>query len=338
MNNISEETWVLITRKLSGEATPEEERRLRKWLDEDPKHREYYNNIESSWNSTPGPLVNTPFFFDYDSGLKKMRSKLAEERVKSKQNEYKRRNKNSVYTWAIAASVLVVVFSISLFAALNIWEGLSSLTTYETSAFEQRIITLSDGSVVRLNRSSKIEVEQNLSDGINIVRLEGEAFFDVVEDPDRLFKIQVDDAIVQVLGTSFNVKGGDKVMVAVQDGLVSFRHKDHEEGNAARLSAGDLGLMFTNDREIMIEERGIENYLSWKNGYLRFDEMPFAQVITQLERIYGIRQELADSAVANQKLTVYTERMEMEEVLETIALALDLTFQRDEKKIIWDLK
>ena len=338
MSDIDEEIWLLITRELSGEATTEEQARLRKWLNEDPKHQEYYNSIESSWNSNPGPLVNTPYFFDYDSGLRNLRSKLAEEQVKSKQNEYKRRSNNSVYTWAIAASVMLVVFSISLFTALNIWEGSTSLTTYETSDFEQRIITLSDGSVVRLNRSSKVEIEQNLNDGIHIVRLEGEAFFDVADDPHRLFKIQVDDAIVQVLGTSFNVKGGEKVMVAVQDGLVSFRHKDHEVGNAARLSAGDLGLMFADEREIMIEEKGIENYLSWKNGYLRFEEMPFTQVITQLERIYGISHELADSSVADHTLTVYTERMEMEEVLETIALALDLTFQRDEKKIIWQLK
>jgi transmembrane sensor len=337
MNEINDKIWVLMTRQLSGEATQSEKKELQGWLDENPKHREFYNSIADSWNRDPGPSADTPFFFDYESGLKKLQDKLNQETFKSKRKKIPHRRRSGRYNWAIAASVLAAVFSLTLFVTMHVLEAPQSVT-YETSGVEQRIITLSDGSVVRLNRDSKMEVTQSYYDGGDrLVRLEGEAFFDVAERPDRPFIIQADDAIVQVLGTSFNVRGGEEVMVAVQEGLVSFRHKDHQENSSARLGAGQLGLLTADNREIIIEETNVENYLSWKNGYLRFDDMPFGEVVKQLERIYGIQHELQDEAISSYRLTVFTERTEQNEVLESIAAALGLAYTIQEDTIRWGL-
>jgi transmembrane sensor len=339
MSEISDKIWVLMTRELSGETTQPEKKELQDWLDEDSKHRELYNNIAESWNRDPGPSVNTPFFFDYESGIKKLQKKVDQEKFRSKRKQIHHRRSPGRYSWAIAASVMIVVFSLSLYAALNVLNTPESVT-YETSDVEQRIITLSDGSVVRLNRDSKMEVTQSYyGGGDRLVRLEGEAFFDVIEQPDRPFIVEADETVIQVLGTSFNVRGGDEVMVAVQEGLVSFRHKDHQENSSARLGAGQLGLMSKDGIDFKIEEtENIENYSSWMNGYLRFDSMPFDQVIVQLERIFGPGQELGDPSIGDYQLTVYTERVQVDEVLNKIALALDLEYEKQGEKIVWTKK
>ena len=62
------------------------------------------------------------------------------------------------------------------------------------------------------------------------VRLEGEAFFDVVKQPDRPFIVHTSGIDIKVLGTAFNVKSypEDKnVETTLYRGLVEvFRQKD----------------------------------------------------------------------------------------------------------------
>lgn len=333
MNKTSDEIWTLVTRVLSGEASPAEQEELRQWLDEDPRHKEFYRNIELNWKQDPERSSET-FFFDYESGLGKLRGKLDRESSVSRKIVHPERHPSLKYGWSIAAVVLLAVL-LSVFASLFIWEQPDSVKSYATSNAEQRIITLDDGSVIRLNRDSNIEVWDNDKASVREVRLQGEAFFDVAKDPDRPFIIHMEEAVVQVLGTSFNVKEGEEVMVAVKEGVVSLRNRNHEEKSAATLTAGQLGLLSNDGHDVKIEETDVENYMSWMNGYLRFDSMPFDQVIRQLERIYGMEHELDDPSISFVQLSVYTEQMQREEVLENIALALDLSYYEQEGVIHW---
>lgn len=343
MSNYSEEIWTLVTRVLSGEATPFEKKKLQKWLSEDPKHLEFFKNIQSSWGYEPDQPYNT-FFFDYESGLGRLRNKLDQQKnvqqseVKLLKKNIPARKKKSIerYSWAIAAVVLLAI-TVSVFSFMQMGGQPGPLETYVTSSMEQRIITLPDGSVVRLNRDSKIDVRADQHAEVREVYLQGEAFFDVFRDPDRPFIIQTDDAAIEVLGTSFNVKEADGVLVAVKEGIVSLRNREHEEKSAARLVAGQLGVLSGNGQDVKIESENanIENYMSWMNGYLRFDSMPFDQVVQQLERIYGVEHQLDDPTIGSIQLTVYTEQMQEEEVLNTISLALDLTYVEQEGVIHW---
>jgi|GEM_PF-1271934 len=338
MDHYSEKIWVLITRKLSGESTPEENVRLQKWLNEDPKNREFYNSLESSWEQQPGESVDSfclSVQFNYENGLNKLRNKLNQENKPAIKNRITQRKSRGHYAWKLVAAVLVICMSSIFYLTIPQEWDQPSTTTYATSEVEQRIITLSDGSVVRLNRNSILEVTDNRSDESRTIRLDGEAFFDVTHNPAHRFVVHAGDAVVEVLGTSFNIKNGREIMVAVQEGSVSFRHQNQDDKSTAMLTAGQLGLLSDGGNEVKIEETDIENYMGWKNGYLNFSSMPFYQVARQLERIYGITHEWQDSSISTQKITVYTERMQLEEVVETIALALDLGYDIGENSIVW---
>lgn len=73
-------------------------------------------------------------------------------------------------------------------------------------------VVLPDGSQVWLNSGSKITYGKEFGATAREVNLTGEAFFDVVKNPEKPFIIHARDIDIRVVGTAFNVKSypGDK--------------------------------------------------------------------------------------------------------------------------------
>jgi ferric-dicitrate binding protein FerR (iron transport regulator) len=65
---------------------------------------------------------------------------------------------------------------------------------------------LPDGTTVWLNAGSKLSYVGDFAGATREVRLEGEAFFDVVKQPGRPFIVHTTGIDIKVLGTAFNVK------------------------------------------------------------------------------------------------------------------------------------
>jgi len=92
--------------------------------------------------------------------------------------------------------------------------------TYATIIGEQRAVELEDGSIVHLNTRSRVQVR--MADHTRDIRLlEGEAVFKVHHDASRPFRVYTDDAVVQAIGTQFNVyRRPEGTRVAVLEGRV----------------------------------------------------------------------------------------------------------------------
>src|SRR3984957_3986026 len=116
---------------------------------------------------------------------------------------------------ALAAGVLVAAVG-ALF-----WYAHPGFHEFETATGEQRTFELEDGSVVSLNTHSRVAVR--LAAHAREVRLlRGEALFHVAHDPSRPFLVSTDDAVVQAVGTQFDVyRRDDGTVVAVLEGRVN---------------------------------------------------------------------------------------------------------------------
>src|SRR6185295_8602769 len=66
--------------------------------------------------------------------------------------------------------------------------------------------TLSDGSVITLNKRSTITYPSKFKGNTRAIALKGEAFFNVAPDQKKPFIISVNDEQETVVGTSFNIK------------------------------------------------------------------------------------------------------------------------------------
>lgn len=92
----------------------------------------------------------------------------------------------------------------------NINEG----ETIKVSNSARAIVTLTDGSIIRLNSASSLNIEKLTNDHIILNNTKGEVYFRIAKS-DRIFDVMVDDNLVTSLGTSFktfnyiNKKGVD---------------------------------------------------------------------------------------------------------------------------------
>ena len=100
------------------------------------------------------------------------------------------RRKLGKWQWYAIAALIVVVSTISLlfFEAKQPKPSQQQLVKVISNAYgEQRSITMPDGSVIYLNAGSRISYNEGFTAQKRMVKLEGEAFFDVVHETNRPF-------------------------------------------------------------------------------------------------------------------------------------------------------
>ena len=179
--------------------------------------------------------------------------------------------------------------------------------TYQTATGQVRDIVLPDGSVVGLNTQTELEWVGSPRDR-RVRLIHGEAYFQVVHDPSRPFRILLAHSEVQVLGTSFDVyqmANGD-VRVSVVSGTVAVEGLDNGVGStpswSRRLTAGQqieyspVGLVA--DIHAIVATKVIR----WRQGMLETQGEPLSDFVSDLSRYTTERIVIADPRAAVQKV------------------------------------
>jgi transmembrane sensor len=244
----------------------------------------------------------------------------------------------------VAAAILVVL-SASLFYMLHQpgqeEAALQEPIHFQTEEKQHREVALGDGTIVRLNSNSEMTISSDFMKGAREITLSGEAYFDVVHDPERPFIIHANQSSIEVLGTVFNVrsiKGMDNVQVAVVDGKVAFKSTNgssEAEQLSVILSKGQYGYMDVTERTVQVDDLAVENYLAWKNGRFIFDGLTLSQVCMQLNRIYNSECSFDSDEIRNLQITSNFTDDSLDKALEVIALSLGLEFKVEDGRVSW---
>jgi transmembrane sensor len=194
-----------------------------------------------------------------------------------------------------------------------------------TSKGQTYQFTLPDGTKVWLNADSKIEFP---SDFVNSktrnVKLTGEAYFAVVHRAKQPFRVESGGPggkqIVEDIGTEFNINAypdeqgirttlleGSASVSSLREGsaLASSLGEARQELNAsegmARVKATILAprqqAVWINGA-IKVNSANVEEVISWKNGYFRFNDEKLGSIMKKLGRWYGIEVVFSDNAIA----------------------------------------
>src|SRR5699024_5422197 len=130
------------------------------------------------------------------------------------------------------AAIILVTSLASVLAYQNLYHQPETVTPalreISMEKGQRGNITLSDGTKVTLNADSKIILLEVVQSNKREITLRGEAFFEVTHNPDRPFIINTGQAVVEVLGTSLDVRSypdDESVQVVVSDGRVSLSAK-----------------------------------------------------------------------------------------------------------------
>ncbi len=201
----------------------------------------------------------------------------------------------------MAAGILAAL-GITL-AVYSPWHGDDQLQEYFTRIGEQQTFELADGSAVTLNTGSQLVVDYSES-ARRILLPRGEAFFEVVDDRQRPFTVDLGLRSVTALGTVFNVrKDPERYQVAVIEGAVAV-HEVTADGRATapgspgalRVEAGWVAEFDIGRNEMTaFQPESMDRYRNWRSGLLSFYDEPLSQVVRELNR-YSRRKILIEEA------------------------------------------
>lgn len=285
------------------------------WLAADPTHMAAYEEVKRVWMGLDElDICGQSSPFDQDAGHRAARA--ADRTVQSAASAERRS------TWRRLAAAAVFVTALALGGYVMLADGL--FADHKTKTGEQTSVTLADGTAVDLNTASALSVE--FSDNARHVTLHrGEAYFEVVPDPNRPFTVAAGMGRVTVLGTAFSAKrmGGtltvvvaeNRVEVVAIDGATALI----KDGQGVRVTGSGLG---------PVGPRELSRALAWRRGRLVFDNAPLGDVLAELERYRPGRILVIDTQVEDLPVTGAFMIANHEQALATIEQTLPVRLLR----------
>lgn len=241
--------------------------------------------------------------------------------------------------WWVAAACMVLIAGATWFS-LRQGKRKAGGTGYEmawvqvaNTGQEVKKVILPDSSQVALNKGSQIRYRREFEQKERMVELTGEAFFDVAHDSHKPFIVKAGNATTVVYGTAFNIQAysaEDQVAIALQRGKIGIRHANQGQTSEERiLSPGQLYQYHKGTGSIDIATIPPEQIGGWRKGGLSFYNMPLKDVITQLERKFGVRFQWNGKVPVENTFTAYFPAASLEQVLNHLQFTGDWQFRRN---------
>lgn len=234
------------------------------------------------------------------------------------------KTRNPFLHWGTIAASLILFMGLSYFLYNYTHQEIevepNIILTKSTEWGQKLNLVLADGTEVYLNSGSTIKFPKRFDGDIRTVDLEGEAFFDVAENPDKPFVIRSGEVETTVLGTSFNVKTypeSHQVAVTVASGKVKVASKE----NQIFLLPNEQGLFDKNSKSISKKKIDASTFLHWKDGIIHFEDAELSEVLGTLERWYGVSFVVDNDNIGDCHLTASYNNERLSAVLESIVYA-----------------
>lgn len=288
-------------------------REQRRWLEDDPRNAQAYQEVSATWDLV-GAHPSAP-------EIVVARRDALEHARKFGQRRYAAAPLHG--SWlrraAIAASVAAALF------AAAYWFRAPGWSVYATDVAEQRTLRLPDGSIITLDAASRARVRYTPRE--RLLELEqGQAKFTVAKDALRPFRVRARGETVVALGTQFDIDlVSHTVLVTLLEGHVAVtgvRAADgaappnagkapSETGREPAASAGGSfasspSVELTEGQALRVDDGGRVNLLknvnvagtiAWQSGQMVFDKEPLGSAVERLNRYTRMQVEV-DPAIA----------------------------------------
>lgn len=232
----------------------------------------------------------------------------------------------SRWAWRIGTAVAVVVF---VAVAVLLLQRDRSLVTLDVAEGETQIVTLADGSTVRLLETSRLTyADPDEATPFNRrVQLDGRAFFEVVPGQQG-FTVETPSGVTTVLGTSFGIQADAAAMdVVLASGRVAVAPKNAPDQTVV-LEPGQRSRVAANARPTTPEAVELTEALSW-TGLFVFRATPLHEAAAKLQAHYGVPVQV-DAALADERVTgTFEQEQPLAQVLSVLATTVDADVRGD---------
>lgn len=314
----------LLVKYLLGEASAEEQAAVRQWMAASPENERAFLQLQTLWEESRRlAAARTP---DTDAAWLRMKSRLQETPATSGAVVPMRR----ISSWLrVAALFILLAGGLWWWQATQQEAPVQSLAVQTTAA--PQTDTLPDGSVVTLNKNSRLTYPSRFKGDTRTIALKGEAFFEVTPNKAQPFIINVNDVTVRVVGTSFNVRSvNGTTEVIVETGIVQVIRK----GKVAELKPGES--IVVTPKDTVLQKAPIEDalYNYYRTRTFVCDNTPLWKLVNILNEAYDANIVIGRRELRNLPLTATFNNESLQQVLQVISETFSIEVVQQEKTII----
>lgn len=193
-------------------------------------------------------------------------------------------------------------------------------------------LVLNDGTQVWLNSASEFSFPVHFSGQERKVRLSGEAYFQVTENREKAFIVDLGKQEVRVLGTSFDVTAYPDeccIYTTLLKGSVLVT----EGSNSELLTSGEQAVF--NGKEFTVRKVNANLYCSWIRDRFVFASENLETVARKLERWYDVQFFFAGESLKAELFTgsipKYTE---LSKVLKMLEMTTSIRFSQKGQTVV----
>ena len=326
----------LLISSLLGEATAEQDKQINEWRQENAGNEARFMQFKLIWEKSLQLKFNGKI--DAKVSLQRLKQKIAmqvaAQQDKSQQQEDEKSGKRkqvllwpAAYWTRIAAALLVL--------AGAGWLYTNQFTVTEVQFLTQQTVvadTLSDGSVITLNKNSLLRYPNKFNGGKRQVWLsKGEAFFTITPDKAKPFLIQTGNTTIRVVGTSFNVKNkGGKIEVIVESGIVQVS----QNGNTVTLKPGEKVVAAQNGADLVKNDNADQLYNYYRSKEFVADNTPLSRVVEVLNEAYDSNIVIGRKGLENALLNTTFKDESLDQILTVISRTFKIKVDKKANRIV----
>lgn len=210
-----------------------------------------------------------------------------------------------------------------------------AINTLSTAKGQTYQVKLPDGSRLWLNAASSVTFSANLlQDGKRVIRLVGEAYFQVQKDDEHPFIVESLGQRVEVLGTHFNINSyadENRIRTTLLEGSVKVTSV--ETGKSTFIKPDQQAVL--EGEKLKVVPVIAEESIDWKEGVFSFEDEGLLSIMRKVARWYDVDVEYKGTQYDKQTFSGSISRSEnISEVLKKLSKISNLDFQVERRKII----
>ncbi len=252
----------------------------------------------------------------------------------NKRIQSKRPSRLFFYFQRVAAVLLLplLLLSIHLISKPKAEQPVSYLEARMTPGMIGSLV-LSDGTKVWLNSSSLLRYPNTFSEHVREVELDGEAYFEVVENKQSPFIVKTGDASVKVLGTKFNIdayKSNGFIAATLVEGAIEFNYKNkHTNNQTIEMRPNDRVQYDKNTSKAQKHATYIPKDIAWKNGQIILKDTPLPDILWILSKRFHIDFVVKDPSFYKYSFTGVFTNQQIERVLDHFERSSGIRYKID---------
>jgi ferric-dicitrate binding protein FerR (iron transport regulator) len=323
-----------LIRFLNNRSTPKERKEVLDWLEQPGAEKKLEEMMVDQWDNNPIHASQN------EARYRKLLEKIHKATIgEEKPKKAWKINRRLVEIGRMAATYLLLLFS--AYILYQSWKPVNPELLSEevpvqrierkTAAGEKLRITLPDQSKVIVNSLSTISFDSNFGKTDRVIQLEGEAYFEIIPDQDRPFKVQTSEVMTTALGTSFNAYSRNgQVAISLTEGKVKVSHKI----NKVELNPGEMAELKDNSGEgLRLGTFDPDRTTAWKEGEIRFKSKAFGEILATLEEWYGVTIAVQNNINQRRKVSGTFDNESLEDILNGLSFSMGLEHKINGKNV-----